>query len=101
MTLTFKDFDESQKRHVTKMLAEQPAEKCFVVGCIFDICFGDNKLSECAVCGMPLYLRPWLSELVQQHKLPVVCEFCAGNLDPKLLRGAILQDLVRIVEEHK
>jgi hypothetical protein len=96
--LTPEDFDNFQRKNVMKQLEKYPKEKGYVVGCIHDFFFPDNKLTECCKCGIPLYVRAWLLELAQKHNLEVVCQFC---VDPQELKGQIIMDFAKIEEELK
>lgn len=89
--LTPQDFDKYHRENLLKSLEQNP-EGC-VVGCLYDLYFPDNKLTECSKCGIPLYLRPWLLEAAQKHKLSVVCQFC---VDPKELKGRMIQDIAKV-----
>jgi hypothetical protein len=91
--LTPQDFDEYQRSHISKEIAENPKERLFVVGCLFDLYFSDNKRIECSHCGIPLFIRPWLLSVAQNHNLSVVCPNC---VDPKLLKGQIVEDILNI-----
>lgn len=90
------DFDEYHKKNILKEIEQNP--KGCVVGCLYDLYFPDNKLTECSKCGIPLYLRPWLLEAAQKHNLRIVCQFC---VDPKMLKGRIIQDIVKIEQAKK
>jgi hypothetical protein len=94
MNLTPQDFDEYQRKNVLKELEQNP--KGCVVGCLYDLYFPDNKLTECSRCGIPLFVRPWLFKAAQEHNLRIVCQLC---VDPKELKGKIIQDIAKIEQE--
>lgn len=91
--LTPQDFDKYHRENLLKELEEAPKEQAYVVGCLYDLYFPDNKLTECSKCGIPLYLRPWLLEAAQKHKLSVVCQFC---VDPMELKGKMIEDIAKV-----
>ena len=89
------EFDAFMKERWLKKLQNMPeGEKGFVVGCYFDIYFSDNKLVECAHCGIPLYVRSWVYEVAQEKGFPILCQFC---VPPKIFKGTLIQDLAAIV----
>ena len=92
--LTPQDFDEYHRKNILKELEQNP--KGCVVGCLYDLYFPDNKLTECSRCGIPLFIRPWLFKVAQEHNLRIVCQFC---VDPKELKGKIIQDIAKIEQE--
>lgn len=90
------EFDAFMKERHLKRLKNMPeGEKGYIVGCYFDIYFSDNKLVECAHCGIPLWVRPWVYEVAQQKKFPFLCQFC---VPPEQFKGTLIQDLAAVVE---
>lgn len=95
-SLTPQDFDDWHRKNLEEEIAAHP--EGYVVGCLFDIFFPDNKQTECSKCGVPLYLRAWLLEAAQKYKLPIVCQFC---VDPKDFRSRLLMDFAKVEEEFE
>jgi hypothetical protein len=94
--LTPQDFDEYHRKNVLQELEKNL--KGYVVGCLYDLYFPDNKLTKCSRCGIPLFIRPWLLEAAQKHNLKVICQFC---VDPKELKGRIIQDIAKIEQTKR
>ena len=93
------EFDAFMKeRHLKRLQNMTKGEKCCIIGCYFDIYFPDNKAVECATCGIPLYVRPWVSEIAQQNNFPIFCQNCVPS---KLFKGALVQDLAAAVQHEK
>lgn len=93
--LSPQQIDDANKQHMLKMLAD--GKRPVVVGYPLDNnTFDDNKPVPCWVCGISVYVRAWLLELIPQYKLKVVCLLCANAMDPNLLRGTFIQQTVRL-----
>jgi len=90
------EFDAFMKERFMKRLQnKREEEKGFVVGSYLDIYFSDNKLVACAMCGIPLFVRPWVLEIGRQNSFPIFCQFC---VPPQLLKGTVVQDLAAAIQ---
>lgn len=90
------EFDEFMKERTLKRLEETPKDFIGVVcGCYFDMHFPDNKLVECAKCGIPLYVRNWLYELTKERKMHILCQHC---MPPQILKGTMVQDIAAVMQ---
>jgi len=96
--LSPEEFDKFMKQRTMKRLEETPAEAPGIVcGCYFDIYFKDNVAVECAVCGIPLYVRSWIYEITKTRKLAICCQYCCP---PEILKGTLVQDIAAVLQ-HK
>jgi hypothetical protein len=96
--LTKEQLDDAHRERLTKEMEIAGDETGFAVGSIID-CFGDGKLVHCSKCGIPLFMRPWLLEIVKQHSgIKIMCQFC---VDPEWLRGTIIRDVAAIMEKEE
>ena len=93
--IAFEVFDEYGKRRITALLDKR--EKFFIVAGFIDY-FGDAELAFCSECGVPVFVRPWLKELIDLHNLLVVCICCADPLD---IKCQITMDLAKIQSQLK
>lgn len=101
--LSFAEFTEFMHKRFLKRMSESPGKPPCCVGSIFPnpLC-PDAKLVECAKCGMPLYVVPWVFEEMSKYrvpwdpaKMPVFCEFC---VPPALFKGTMVQDLAAVMQ---
>ena len=91
--LSKEDFDEFAKKRFKE--AMRKPEKPVIVAWIVDY-FGDAAITTCSQCGLSVFVRPWLFEMVVEHSLKVVCLRC---VDPKDVDGQLAMDLAKIEEE--
>lgn len=88
------EFDTILRKKALKLLQNNPSEGGLVVASLFyNEEFPDSVVTECAACHIPLYIRPWLLELAEKHKLTIVCQFC---VDRQKMEGMIAQDFAHI-----
>jgi hypothetical protein len=93
------EFDEFMKERTRKRLENTPIDAPGVVcGCYFDVpAFKDkNVLVECALCGIPLYVRPWIYEITKTRDLKICCQYC---MPPQLLKGTLIQDIAAVLQK--
>ena len=91
--LSKEDFDEFAKKRFKGLI--EKGENPLVVAGFIDY-FGDATITVCSTCGIPVFVRPWLFQMVVEHNLKVVCLRC---VDPKDLDGQLAMDLAKIDEE--
>jgi len=85
--------DEYGKRRFHTLLKEGRLPHIVYAG-VIDF-FGDAKTMECSKCGVPVFVRPWLHELIIAHNLRVECICCANPMD---LKGQLTMDFAKIEE---
>jgi len=88
-------FDEYSKKYMKELL--EKGHLPTVIGGFIDY-FGDAKTVDCVVCGTPVFLRPWLAQIVQDRNLRVQCICCA---DPQEVKSRIIMDSAKIEAEVK
>ena len=94
--LTPTEFDDFQRQRYMKELEKVPREeKGFILGCYFNKYFTDNQLVECACCGIPLYVRPWVLEVSKQRNWPIACLYCSPS---KVVKGRLVQDIAAVLQ---
>lgn len=86
-------FEDFAKKRLKKLIAE--GEDFAIVASFIDV-FGDSVLTECFLCGVPVWVRPYIFEASQEHDLKVACICCCP---PLKIRGQIMMDFAKIEEE--
>ena len=91
-----KEFDEFMHSRILKQLKDVPkGEKGCICGSYFDVYFPDNKLVECSHCGVPLYVRSYIYEIIKERNWEVFCQVC---MPPDILKGKYVQDLAAFLQ---
>ena len=94
--MTPKEFDDFQHQRYLKELETIPKEeKGCILGSYLNIYFTDNQLVECACCGIPLYVRPWVLAVSKQRNWPIACLYCAPS---KAVKGRLVQDIAAVLQ---
>ena len=91
--LEYAVFEEFGKKRIKALL--EGGDKPLIIAGFTDF-FGDAKMEHCAECGVPVIVRPWLKEIIDQHHLPVICICC---VDSQVLTGQLTMDLAKIQSE--
>lgn len=95
MSLTADEVDARQRQWIEKQVAAGKA--AIVVGCPLDLAvLPGNILTTCEVCGVEMYLRNWLYDIVKKHGVKTLCIKCVNVLDSRLLKGQFVQDMARL-----
>jgi hypothetical protein len=90
------EYDEFMRQKYLKDIEMIPkTEKGFIVGSYFDLYFNDNCLVECACCGIPLYVRPWVLAVSKERNWPIACLYCAPA---KVVKGRLVQDIAAVLQ---
>ncbi len=85
MSLSPEDFRAFSEERVKKMI-EAGKPPTYIVASFLQV-FNDEKLVNCAVCDVPVFLSPFLLEAAEKHKIPVVCSCC---VDPQVVKGQMV-----------
>ena len=91
--LSKEDFDEFARKRLKELI--QKGEKPTIIAGFID-CFGDATITTCSRCGVPVFVRPWISEVMIEHGFKVICICCVDPLD---LKGQLAMDFAKIEEE--
>jgi len=71
-----KFFDAENRKNVFA-LVEQGKLTEYVAG--FQSYFSDDEVSRCSVCGAEVSIRPWAKQVIEKHKLKLLCVNCASK----------------------
>jgi hypothetical protein len=94
--LSPQEFDEFMLERTKKSLANLPKDvKGFIMGSYLDLYFKDNILVECAMCGIPLYVRWYIYDVAKERNWPILCLY---DSPPQMVKGRIIQDIAAVLQ---
>ncbi len=96
MSLKYRDVDAYAKRKLEKLVADGVKDAVIIGGFIDYI--GDSELVLCAICDVPVYVRPFVVKVMKEQGWKALCICCAWG---DQLEAQLTVDLASMLEHKK